>query len=170
MQRAVGLFDVAEDTAGADRGELLIITDQPDTGTRPMANCTAASRVRVSAMPASSMISNVEGPTAAAQSVGGPCCRDQVSLASVLRPAQYRVRCRSPPSRAGPDPPPPDQRTHRRAVRPRLGDALDSAVVYELQITLPRGPARLLQRHAAGSRWLCPCCVGILGQPERRPV
>jgi hypothetical protein len=33
MQRAVGVFDVAEDTAGADRGELLIITDQPDTGT-----------------------------------------------------------------------------------------------------------------------------------------
>ena len=31
MQRAVGLFDVAEDTAGADRGELSIITNQPDT-------------------------------------------------------------------------------------------------------------------------------------------
>ena len=30
---AVGVFDVAEDTAGADRGELLIITDQPDTRT-----------------------------------------------------------------------------------------------------------------------------------------
>ena len=33
MQRAMGLFDVPEDAAGADRGELLIITDQPDTGT-----------------------------------------------------------------------------------------------------------------------------------------
>ena len=33
MQRAVGVCDVAEDAAGADRGELLIITDQPDTGT-----------------------------------------------------------------------------------------------------------------------------------------
>jgi hypothetical protein len=33
MQRAVGVCDVAGDTAGADRGELLIITDQPDTGT-----------------------------------------------------------------------------------------------------------------------------------------
>ena len=33
MQRAVGLFDVAEDAAGADRGELLIITHQPDTRT-----------------------------------------------------------------------------------------------------------------------------------------
>jgi hypothetical protein len=31
MQRAVPLLDVAEDTAGSDRGELLIITDQPDT-------------------------------------------------------------------------------------------------------------------------------------------
>ena len=33
VQGAVGLFDVAEDAAGADRGELLIITDQPDTRT-----------------------------------------------------------------------------------------------------------------------------------------
>jgi hypothetical protein len=33
VQRAVGVLDVAEDAAGADRGELLIITDQPDTGT-----------------------------------------------------------------------------------------------------------------------------------------
>ena len=32
-ERAVGVFDVAEDAAGADRGELLIITDQPDTRT-----------------------------------------------------------------------------------------------------------------------------------------
>ena len=31
---AVGVFDVAEDTAGADRGELLIITDQSDTSHR----------------------------------------------------------------------------------------------------------------------------------------
>ena len=30
---AVGVFDVAEDAAGADRGELLIITDQPDAPT-----------------------------------------------------------------------------------------------------------------------------------------
>jgi hypothetical protein len=29
----VALLDVAEDTSGADRGELLIITDQPDTRT-----------------------------------------------------------------------------------------------------------------------------------------
>ena len=31
VKGAVGVFDVAEDAAGADRGELLIITDQPDT-------------------------------------------------------------------------------------------------------------------------------------------
>ena len=31
VQGAVGVLDVAEDAAGADRGELLIITDQPDT-------------------------------------------------------------------------------------------------------------------------------------------
>ena len=30
---AVGVCDVAEDAAGADRGELLIIPDQPDTRT-----------------------------------------------------------------------------------------------------------------------------------------
>ena len=33
VEGAVGVFDVAEDAAGADRGELLIITDQPDTRT-----------------------------------------------------------------------------------------------------------------------------------------
>ena len=32
-QRAVGVADVAQHTAGADRGELLIIPDQPDTRT-----------------------------------------------------------------------------------------------------------------------------------------
>jgi len=31
MQHTAGLFDVAEYSAGTDRGELLIITDQPDT-------------------------------------------------------------------------------------------------------------------------------------------
>jgi hypothetical protein len=31
MQRTVDVLDVAEDAAGADRGELLIITDQSDT-------------------------------------------------------------------------------------------------------------------------------------------
>jgi hypothetical protein len=30
---AVGVGDIAEDAAGADRGELLIITNQPDTRT-----------------------------------------------------------------------------------------------------------------------------------------
>ena len=34
-------------------------------------------------MPASSMITKVDGPTAAAQSGRSPCCRDQVSLARV---------------------------------------------------------------------------------------
>ena len=34
-------------------------------------------------MPASSMITNVDGPTAAAQSGRSPCCKDQVSLARV---------------------------------------------------------------------------------------
>ena len=34
LQGAVGVFDVAEDAAGADGGELLVVTDQPDTPTR----------------------------------------------------------------------------------------------------------------------------------------
>ena len=33
VEGAVAMLNVAEDAAGADRGELLIITDQPDTGT-----------------------------------------------------------------------------------------------------------------------------------------
>jgi hypothetical protein len=33
MQGTVGLFDVAEHATGADRGELLIISDQPYTRT-----------------------------------------------------------------------------------------------------------------------------------------
>ena len=33
VEGAVAVFDVAEDAAGADRGELLIITDKPDTRT-----------------------------------------------------------------------------------------------------------------------------------------
>ena len=33
LEGAVGVCDVAEDAAGADRGELLIITNQPDTRT-----------------------------------------------------------------------------------------------------------------------------------------
>ena len=36
---AVGVGDVAEHAAGADRGQLLVVTDQPDTPPRPMTNC-----------------------------------------------------------------------------------------------------------------------------------
>ena len=34
LEGAVGVFDVAEDAAGADGGELLVVTDQPDTATQ----------------------------------------------------------------------------------------------------------------------------------------
>ena len=57
----MGVFDVAEDAAGADRGELLVVADQPDTRAPVDDELHAASRVRVSAMPASSMITNVAG-------------------------------------------------------------------------------------------------------------
>ena len=62
VEGAVGVLDVAEDAAGADGGELLIIADQPDTRPRSMAYWMAVSRVRVSAIPASSMMIRVAGP------------------------------------------------------------------------------------------------------------
>ena len=79
----MAVLDVAEDTAGADRGELLIISDKRTLAPRLMANWTAASSDKVSAMPASSMINKVDGPTAAAHSGMSPCCSDQVSFARV---------------------------------------------------------------------------------------
>ena len=72
VEGAVGMLNVAEDAAGADRGELLIITTSRTLAPRLMANWTAVSRERVSAMPASSMINKVAGPTAAAQSGRSP--------------------------------------------------------------------------------------------------
>ena len=48
-----------------------------------MANRTAVSRDKVAAMPASSIMINVAGPTPVAQSGSSPCRKDQVSLATV---------------------------------------------------------------------------------------
>jgi hypothetical protein len=48
---AVGVGDVAEDTAGADRSQLLIISDQSDTRTATDGKLDVVSRVMVSAMP-----------------------------------------------------------------------------------------------------------------------
>ena len=64
----MGVGDVAEDAAGADRGELLTSPTSRTLAPRFMANCTVASRDKVSAMPASSMITSVDGPTAARNS------------------------------------------------------------------------------------------------------
>ena len=58
---AVGVFDVAEDTAGADRGELLIISDQSDVRTAIDGELDGGVEGEVSAMPASSMITKVDG-------------------------------------------------------------------------------------------------------------
>jgi hypothetical protein len=71
----VGVGDVAQYAAGADRGELLIISDQSDVRASIEANWTTVSRDRVSARPTSSMISSVVGLTTAAQSGRSPCCR-----------------------------------------------------------------------------------------------
>ena len=65
MERAVGVVVVAEDAAGADRGELLIVTDQPDARTSVDGELDGGVEGGVSAMPASSMITNVDGPTRA---------------------------------------------------------------------------------------------------------
>ena len=35
LKGTVGVFDVAEDAAGADSGKLLVVTDQPDSATQP---------------------------------------------------------------------------------------------------------------------------------------
>ena len=40
LNRAACLSDVAEDAAGADGGELLIVTDQPDAGASAACNDT----------------------------------------------------------------------------------------------------------------------------------
>ena len=64
----MGLFDVAEDATGADRGELLIITNQPDTPTTSDHELDGGVEGEGVGHAASSMINNVDGPTAAAQS------------------------------------------------------------------------------------------------------
>ncbi len=69
---AVGVFDVAKDAAGADRGELLIITDQPDAPTTTDHELHGGVEGDVSAIPASSMITKVDGPIRAAQSGRSP--------------------------------------------------------------------------------------------------
>jgi hypothetical protein len=61
-------FDVTKHPAGADRGELLIITDQPNTAAAADDELDGVSRERVSAIPASSMITNVDRPMRCAQS------------------------------------------------------------------------------------------------------
>ena len=77
-------MDVAEDAAGADRSELLIIADQSDVRAAPDGELGGGVGDKVSAnvectptshqcgMPASSMITRVDGPTAAAHSGRSP--------------------------------------------------------------------------------------------------
>jgi hypothetical protein len=65
LEGAVGVLDVAEDAAGADRGELLIITEQPATRTATNSELDDGVKGQGVGMPASSMINKVDGPTAA---------------------------------------------------------------------------------------------------------
>ena len=83
VQRAVGGGDVPQDAAGADRGELLVVPDQPDLPPRAVTKATAVSRERVSAIPASSIMTKVVARSRAAQSGRSPVVSDQVSLARV---------------------------------------------------------------------------------------
>ena len=75
--------DVAEDTAGADRGELLIITDQPHTPTATDHELDGGVEGQGVGHPG--FVDDHQGRRAdrAAQSGRSPCCSDQVSLASV---------------------------------------------------------------------------------------
>src|SRR5215218_471447 len=82
-ESSVGICDFAKRAAGADRRELLMISDQSYARTRPIAKWRAVSRDKVSAIAASSMITKVVGPTAATHSERSPWSRDQVSLARV---------------------------------------------------------------------------------------
>jgi hypothetical protein len=58
----VGVFDVAEDTSSTDSGQLLIITDQPNTAAATNNELNGGVEESVSAIPASSINTNVEGP------------------------------------------------------------------------------------------------------------
>ena len=80
---AVGLLDVAQHTAGADRGELLIITDQPDTPTTSDHELDGGVEGQSVGHPGFVDDHQVDGPTAAAQSGSSPWSSDQVSLARV---------------------------------------------------------------------------------------
>jgi hypothetical protein len=74
VQRAVGGGDVAQDTAGADRGELLVVADEADLTRRGRrTKSTAASRDRVSAMPASSITTRCPARCRASQSGRSSC-------------------------------------------------------------------------------------------------
>jgi hypothetical protein len=77
-------LDVAEHPAGTDRRQLLVVTDEPDTAA-PINDISngGVERERVSAMPASSITTRVDGPMPATQSGTLPCCSEVVSLASV---------------------------------------------------------------------------------------
>jgi hypothetical protein len=117
---AVAGLDVAEDATGTDRSELLIITDRPDTATAAAVNRTAVSREMVSAIPASSMITNVERPMRSAQSGRSLCSMDC---------ARAGGRCMSlTESRCG-------QRTARRSpsspnALPKVSGLIDYATTY----------------------------------------
>ena len=68
---------------------------------RPMMNWTAVSRERVSAIPASSMITKLDRPMRSAQSGRSPWWMDQVSLASVSAGARWRRELRRCGGRRG---------------------------------------------------------------------
>ena len=70
--RAVDGLEVAEHAASADRRKLLIITDQPDAAASLHNEVNGGVEEGVSAIPASSMITNVDPPTLEAQSGRSP--------------------------------------------------------------------------------------------------
>jgi hypothetical protein len=70
--RSMTGFDIAEYAAGSDRGELLIILDEPDAASAADDELHSVSNERVSAIPASSMITKADRPMRCAQSDRSP--------------------------------------------------------------------------------------------------
>ena len=117
---------------------------------RPMMNWTAVSRVRVSAIPASSMITNVDRPMRPAQSGRSAWWMDQVSLASVSAGAPVWSRSCAAAAADGASPItwPPLSRHARARVR--------VAVVFPAPAGAMASCSRAPELHMARTRAACP--------------
>jgi hypothetical protein len=119
----VDVLDVAEDTAGTDRGELLIISDQPYVRAQSDSKLDGGVQGQSVGHARFVMINKVDGPTAAAQSGSSPCWRDQMSLAKVRCGSRFAPRGQRPRQPTGPG------RAPDRGVGVAVADDLEVEVV-----------------------------------------